>query len=128
MLANHPIHTALPVADLERARHFYAEKLGLTPESEMLGGLFYRCGENSRFLLFPSQGIAPGTHTQASWIVDDIEAEVAALKARGVIFEAYDTPSLSTVQGVAIIGSVKGAWFKDSEGNLLGLVQFVTQP
>ena len=125
MLANHPIHTALPVIDLERVRRFYAEKLGLTPESEMLGGLFYRCGENSRFLLFPSQGKALGSHTQASWIVDDIEAEVAALKARGVIFEEYDTPSLSTVQGIAITGPAKGAWFKDSEGNLLGLVQFV---
>jgi catechol 2,3-dioxygenase-like lactoylglutathione lyase family enzyme len=125
MLANHPIHTALPAVDLERARRFYAEKLGLAPESEMLGGLFYRCGENSRFLLFPSQGKALGTHTQGSWIVDDIEAEVASLKARGVIFEEYDTPSLSTVQSVAITGPAKGAWFKDSEGNLLGLVQFV---
>ena len=128
MLADHPVHTALPAVDLERARRFYAEKLELTPESEMLGGLFYRCGENSRFLLFPSQGKALGSHTQASWIVDDIEAEVAALKARGVIFEEYDTPSLSTVQGIAITRPAKGAWFKDSEGNLLGLVQFVTLP
>jgi len=64
MLTDHPIHTALPVVDLERARRFYTEKLGLTPESEMLGGLFYRCGENSRFLLFPSQGKALGSHTR----------------------------------------------------------------
>ena len=128
MLTDHPIHTALPVVDLERARCFYTEKLGLTPESGMLGGLFYRCGGNCRSLLFPSQDKAPGTHTQVSWIVDDIEAEVADLKARGVIFEEYDTPTLSTVQGVAITGPAKGAWFKDSEGNLLGLVQFVTQP
>ena len=61
MLTDHSIHAALPVADLERARRFYAEKLRLTPESEMLGGLFYRCGENSRFLLFPSQGKAPSS-------------------------------------------------------------------
>ena len=78
----------------------------------MLGGLFYRCGENSRFLLFPSQGKALGTHTQASWIVDDIEAEVAALKDRGVISEEYDTPSLSTVQGIAITGPLRGPGLK----------------
>jgi catechol 2,3-dioxygenase-like lactoylglutathione lyase family enzyme len=61
MLVDHPVHTALPADDPERARRFYAKKLGLTPESEMLGGLFYRCGENSRFLLFPSQGKAPSS-------------------------------------------------------------------
>ena len=93
MLADRAIHAALPAADLERARRFYAEKLGLTPEREMIGALFYRCGENTQFLLFPSQGIANGTHTQASWIVDDVEAEVAELKARGVVFEEYGNHS-----------------------------------
>ena len=84
MLANRPMHTALPTTDLEQARRFYAEKLGLTPESEVPGGgLFYRCGENTLSTLPPSQGAASGTHTQAGWIVDDIEAEVAELKARG---------------------------------------------
>jgi catechol 2,3-dioxygenase-like lactoylglutathione lyase family enzyme len=125
MLAERPIHTALPAADLERARRFYAEKLGLTPESEVPGGLFYRCGENTQFLLFPSQGAASGTHTQAGWIVDDIEAEVADLKARGVVFEEYDTPDLKTVNSVATTGQTKAAWLKDSEGNLLVLLQLV---
>ena len=125
MLADSPIHAALPAADLERARGFYAEKLGLTPESEGPGGLFYRCGENTLFLLFPSQGTASGTHTQAGWTVDDIEAEVADLKARGVVFEEYDTPSLKTIKSVASAGPTKAAWFKDSEGNLLALLQFV---
>jgi catechol 2,3-dioxygenase-like lactoylglutathione lyase family enzyme len=125
MLAERPIHTALPAADLERARRFYAEKLGLTPESEVPGGLFYRCGENTQFLLFPSQSAASGTHTQAGWIVDDIEAEVADLKARGVVFEEYDTPDLKTVNSVATTGQTKAAWLKDSEGNLLVLLQLV---
>ena len=125
MLADRPIHAAFPAADLERARRFYAEKLGLTPESEGPGGLFYRCGENTRFLLFPSQGAASGTHTQAGWTVDDIEAEVADLKVRGVVFEEYDTPSLKTIKSVASTGPAKAAWFKDSEGNLLVLLQFV---
>ncbi len=124
MLANYPIYPSLPAADLERARRFYAEKLGLTPESEIAGGLLYRCGKDTRFSLFTSQGEALGTHTQAMWLVDDVESEVAALKARGVVFEEYDLPSLKTVNGIATAGPIKGAWFKDSEGNLLSLGQF----
>jgi predicted enzyme related to lactoylglutathione lyase len=125
MLTNSPIYASLPAADLERAKRFYAEKLGLTPESELPGGLFYRCGKDSRFSVFPSEGEASGTHTQAIWLVEDVESEVAALKARGIVFEEYDLPSLSTVNSIATIGPNKGAWFKDSEGNLLSLVQFV---
>ena len=124
MLTNSPIYASLPAADLERAKRFYAEKLGLTPESELPGGLFYRCGKDSRFSVFTSQGEASGTHTQALWLVEDVESEVAALKARGVVFEEYDLPALSTINSIATIGPNKGAWFKDSEGNLLSLAQF----
>ena len=125
MLADHPITTSLPAVDLERAKRFYAEKLGLTPESEIPGGFLYRCGGDTIFTLFTSQGAASGTHTQASWIVDDVEAEVAALKARGVVFEEYDTPPLKTINSIVTVEQIKGAWFKDSEGNLLALSQFV---
>ena len=127
MLADRPIHTTLPATDMERARRFYIEKLGLTPETElpdMRDGLFYRCGGDTRFLLFPSPNAASGTHTQMTWLTHDIEADVAALKARGVVFEEYDTPDLKTINSVATIGHSKGAWFKDSEGNLLALGQF----
>ena len=127
MLTDRPIHTALPATDLERAKRFYAEKLGLTPETELpdlRDGLFYRCGEGTRFLVFPSPNAEIGTHTQMTWRTNDIEAEVAALKARGVIFEEYDTPEVKTVNSVATIGQSKGAWFRDSEGNLLALGQF----
>ena len=124
MFTDFHVYATLPAADLERARRFYAEKLGLTPESELPGGLFYRCGGDTRFSVFPSQGEASGTHTQALWQVEDVESEVAALKARGVVFEEYDLPSLSTINSIATIGPNKGAWFKDSEGNLLSLVQF----
>src|SRR6266480_513222 len=64
LLSEYPIHTALPATDLERAKRFYADKLGLTPESEGPDGLFYRCGGGTRFLVFPSGGTASGTHTQ----------------------------------------------------------------
>ncbi len=126
-LAECPIHTALPATDLERARRFYAEKLGLTPETELpdwRDGLFYRCGGGTRFLLFPSPNGSSGTHTQMTWNTQHIEANVAALKARGVVFEEYDTPEVKTVNSVATIGESKGAWFKDSEGNLLAFGQF----
>jgi predicted enzyme related to lactoylglutathione lyase len=125
MLTNYPIHTTLPAQDFERAKRFYAEKLALTPESEAPGGVFYRCGGNTRVLVFPSQGVASGTHTQMGWTVDDIEAEVASLKARGVVFEEYDMPGLKTVESIATTGPLRAAWFKDSEGNLLSLVQFI---
>jgi predicted enzyme related to lactoylglutathione lyase len=125
MFANDPIYASLPAADLERARRFYAEQLGLTPESELPQGLWYRCGKDTRFGVFPSEGEASGTHTQALWLVEDVESAVAALKARGVVFEEYDLPSLKTVNSIATAGQIKGAWFKDSEGNLLSLGQLV---
>jgi catechol 2,3-dioxygenase-like lactoylglutathione lyase family enzyme len=130
MLERSDVATRLPVQDLERARSFYAEKLGLEPVEERPGGLLYRCGRGS-FALFLSAGTAAGTHTQMGWEVADIEATVAALRSRGVVFEEYDLPGLKTVNGIAHIAGnypskgtgEKGAWFKDSEGNLVGIGQ-----
>lgn len=124
MLTDQPVHPTLPAADLQRAKRFYAEKLGLTPESETPGGIFYRCGGGTRFAVFPSQGTPSGQHTQAGWQVNDIESEVANLKARGVVFEEYDSPYLKTINSIATTGPNRAAWFKDSEGNILGLIQF----
>jgi hypothetical protein len=56
-------------------------------------------------------------------VVDDIEAEVAGLRARGVVFEEYNLPGLKTVDGIANTNAGRAAWFKDSEGNILGLIQ-----
>ena len=130
MLEHSDVATRLPVQDLERARSFYAEKLGLEPVEERPGGLLYRCGKGS-FALFLSAGAAAGTHTQMGWEVADIEATVAALRSRGVVFEEYDLPGLKTVNGIAQIAGnypskgtgERGAWFKDSEGNLVGIGQ-----
>src|SRR5437773_10595221 len=112
MFANDPIYPSLPATDLERAKRFYAEKLGLSPESELPGGLFYRCGKVTRFAVFTSQGEASGTHAQAFWLVEDVGSEVAALKARGVVFEEYHLPSLKTADSIAAAGPIKGAWFE----------------
>jgi catechol 2,3-dioxygenase-like lactoylglutathione lyase family enzyme len=131
MLENSDVATRLPAKDLERARAFYAEKLGLEPTEERPGGLRYRCG-STYFVVFASAGAASGTHTQMGWEVDDIEATVAALRERGVVFEEYDLPGLRTVNGIADVegnypskGGVgeRGAWFRDSEGNLIGIGQ-----
>ena len=130
MLDHSDVATRLPARDLDRARRFYAEKLGLEPVEERPGGLLYRCGTGS-FALFESSGSAAGTHTQMGWEVADIVATVAELRARGVVFEEYDLPGLKTSHGIASISGnypskgrgEKGAWFKDSEGNLLGIGQ-----
>ncbi len=123
MLAEARVDAAIPASDLDRARAFYSEKLGLTPIEEAPEGLIYECGEGSRFLLFPSTGKASGDHTQMGWEVSDLEAEVADLRSRGVVFEEYDFPGLKTVEGIATVGGIKGAWFKDTEGNLLSLAE-----
>lgn len=130
MLAGSDVATRLPARDLIRARKFYSEKLGLEPLEERPGGLRYRSG-NHFFVLFDSAGQASGSHTQMAWEVADIQATVTMLKARGVIFEEYDLPGLKTVNGIAEIAGnypskgvgEKGAWFKDSEGNLLSIGQ-----
>ncbi|MFJ8051254.1 VOC family protein [Streptomyces luteogriseus] len=121
--------TRLPARDLERARRFYSEKLGLDPVDERPGGLLYRCG-GAEFVLFRSTGASPGTFTQMALEVEDIEAAVAELKRRGVVFEEVDTPGFRTRGGIAEIEGnypskgargERGAWFHDSEGNLLGM-------
>ena len=122
MLSKLEIHASLPVKDLQRARRFYADKLGLMPRSELPGGLIYQC-KDSRFFLFPSSGASNGQFTQAIWQTDNVEAEVAALKSKGVVFEEYNTPDLKTVNSIATTGNSRSAWFKDSEGNLLAIVQ-----
>ena len=130
MLKESSVATRLPAYDLNRARKFYSDKLGLEPIEQRPGGLRYRSGD-SFFVLFESSGVPSGSHTQMGWEVDDIEQTLAELKARGVVFEEYDLPGLRTVNGIAEIAGnypskgvgEKGAWFKDSEGNLLGIGQ-----
>jgi catechol 2,3-dioxygenase-like lactoylglutathione lyase family enzyme len=130
MLESGRVASRLPAHDLDRARAFYAEKLGLEPAEEREGGLRYVCAAGE-FALFESAGAPSGDHTQMGWEVDDIEATVRELRSRGVVFEEYDVPGLRTVDGIADIegnypskGSAeRGAWFRDSEGNMLGIGQ-----
>lgn len=123
MLGDAQIHATLPCSDFERAKRFYADKLGLRPTDEQPAGAFYEGAGGSRFFLFPSGGSASGTHTQLGFNVSDIDSEVRDLKSRGVQFESYDFDGFDKATSIASTGPVKSAWFKDSEGNLLGIVQ-----
>jgi catechol 2,3-dioxygenase-like lactoylglutathione lyase family enzyme len=124
------VATRLPAQDLGRARTFYSERLGLDPVEERPGGLLYRCGE-AEFGLFESSGEPSGQHTQMGWEVEDIEATVKELSDHGVVFEEYDLPGLTTHDGIAEIEGnypskgtgERAAWFRDSEGNMLGIGQ-----
>ncbi|MET9459039.1 VOC family protein [Streptomyces canus] len=129
ILARGRVATRLPAQDLDRARRFYAEQLGLEPVDERPGGLLYRCG-GTDFALFQSAGASPGTFTQMGWEVDDIETVVSQLQQRGVVFEEVDLPGFRTKNGIADIDGnypsknargERAAWFRDSEGNLLGI-------
>jgi catechol 2,3-dioxygenase-like lactoylglutathione lyase family enzyme len=129
-LTNARVATRLPAQDLDRAREWYRDKLGLEASETREGGLLYRMA-NGEFALFASAGAPSGEHTQMGFEVEDIRAAVAELKERGVVFEEVEMPGLPMVDSVVEIpGNYPskgrgefGAWFRDSEGNLLGLGQ-----
>lgn len=123
MLPNLQIHPTIPAADLARARKFYEGTLGFKPSQEMPGGIIYQGAGGSWFILYPTPHAGTAKHTVAGWQVKDINAEVADLRKRGVKFEEYNQPDLKTVNGIAEMGAVRAAWFKDTEGNILGIVQ-----
>jgi catechol 2,3-dioxygenase-like lactoylglutathione lyase family enzyme len=126
MLANSPVAAILPAVDLERAKKFYEEKLGLEPIDALgLGGVMFESGDGTQLYLYQRDTATKADHTVAGWKVEDIEEVVEALRERGVVFERYDLPGLKTDErGIATIGPSKGAWFKDSEGNILWIGEF----
>ena len=127
MLDKARVAAAIPVQDIERAKSFYADKLGLKPTIEDPAGCMYE-SEGGRFGLFPSMGKASGDHTQLMFEVADIEAAVKQLRGNGVVFEEYDMPGFKSVDGIVDMGpGGRGAWFKDSEGNVLGLGEWTPE-
>jgi predicted enzyme related to lactoylglutathione lyase len=128
-LANARIDLTLPVVDLERAKAFYGEILGLKPldlpapdlASEMA---LFEAGEGAQFALYRREEPTKADHTSASFRVSDVEATIAELSQRGVVFEQYDMPGLKTDgRGIAVMGPFKTAFMKDTEGNILGVVE-----
>ena len=123
MLSNAPVAPALPASDMARARAFYEQALELPVVEEDPGGVTFGCGEGTAVLVYPSEFAGTNKATAAAFRVDDLDAVMSRLRERGVVFEDYDLPGLKTVDGVATFGDSKGAFFTDSEGNIIGLAQ-----
>jgi predicted enzyme related to lactoylglutathione lyase len=123
MLSKAPIRAYIPASDVARARKFYEQVVGLTPQESYAGGAIYRCGEGTEVFLYQTGNAGTSKASQAYWQVDDVEAEVAELKARGVVFEEYDMPGVEMRNGIAVGGGAKTAWFTDTEGNILAISQ-----
>ena len=123
MLQTFPMYAYIPVKDVSRARQFYEEKLGFKPKQEAAGGIVYEFGERTACFMYPTPNAGTSKASQAFWQVEDIEREVAELKARGVTFEDYDMPGMKTRNGIVTAGGAKAAWFKDTEGNIMAVIQ-----
>ena len=122
MLRNAPIRAYIPVSNVSRARKFYEDLVGLKPREEYAGGVIYECG-GAEVFMYPTPNAGTSKASQAYWQVDDVEAEVADLKARGIKFEEYDMPGMTMKNSIATAGGAKTAWFKDTEGNILAVSQ-----
>lgn len=123
MLSTSVVTPCLPAVDAARAKKFYTKSLGLKfIKDDVSGGMLFEAGQGSKIYVYP-RAATKADHTAASFSVEDIAAEVKALKAKGVKFEEYNTDQIKTVDSIATWGPVKAAWFKDSEGNILGLDQ-----
>jgi catechol 2,3-dioxygenase-like lactoylglutathione lyase family enzyme len=123
MLQKSPMHAYLPASDVARARAFYEGRLGFVPGREVAGGVTYECAGGTSCFLYPTPNAGTSAASQAFWQVADIEREVAELKARGVAFEHYDMPGAAGGGDIVEAGGAKAAWFKDTEGNILALIQ-----
>jgi predicted enzyme related to lactoylglutathione lyase len=123
MLQKSPMYAYIPVKDVNRARQFYEQKLGFKPKEEVAGGVVYEFGAHTACFMYPTPNAGTSQASQAFWQVDDVEREVAELKAKGVKFEDYDMPDMKN--GISTAGGAKAAWFKDSEGNIMAVIQSV---
>lgn len=122
MLADRRLHAIIPTPDVDALRRWYEDVLGLVPYAVRPAAVVYQVGSGTFFALSRSGGRASGTHTQMAFTVPDIDAEVAELRGRGVVFEAYETPK--TTDGVADLPAGRAAWFRDPDGNMIGLIEF----
>ena len=124
-LANAKVTATLTVEDLDRAKTFYTEKLGLSEAPDKvddpMGGVLLQAGNGTQLYLYKS-GAPKATNTVAAFTIDDVTATVKDLKSKGVEFESYDLPGLKTDEdNIVTSGELKAAWFKDTEGNTLGI-------
>jgi len=121
MLTRCKVTAMLPVVEMARARKFYEGTLGLAPPTVRPNGEARYGAGDVAFALYPRSTPTRADHTALSFEVKDLAAEMRDLRARGVRFEEYDLPGLKTEDGVATLGDLQSAWFKDSEGNVLAV-------
>ena len=123
MLQDAPMYAYIPAKDIARARAFYEGKLGFVPKEEVAGGVVYAFGAGTACFLYPTPNAGTSQASQAFWDVADVDREIVALKSRGVVFEDHDMPGERSAAGAVIAGGAKAAWFRDSEGNIMALIQ-----
>lgn len=122
MLTKFPVSAQLPASDLGRAKKFYQETLGFKIVQEMEGGARFDAGKGTFFWVYPSQFAGTNQATAMAFDVDNVEKEVDELTKKGITFEQFDLPYGKTdARGIAEMDGWKGAFFKDSEGNIIGL-------
>ncbi len=125
MLTDAMVVPTLPAVDIKRAKKFYMETLGLKfVMDDPSPGVMLQCGKGSMLYLY-QRGKTKADHTVATFGVENLEAEVKELKQKGVKFEEYSMPGIKTVNSIATMGDYKSAWFKDTEGNILSVMQMV---
>jgi catechol 2,3-dioxygenase-like lactoylglutathione lyase family enzyme len=127
MLQDSPIYAYFPATDVARARAFYEKKLGLKPKAEVAGGVVYEFAKGTAAFLYETPNAGTSKASQAFWDVNDVERTVAALRERGVEFERYpELPGKRSMDGLVVEeGGAKAAWFKDPDGNILAIIEYV---
>jgi len=128
VLGDAKVMAILPAVDIERAKTFYSEKLGLREKAVHVpsDGVAFESGHGTLLYVYRRGKGTKAEHTVAGWLVEDIEEAVEELRDRGIVFEQYDMPGLKTDErGIAEAKGTRGAWFKDSEGNILALTEML---
>ena len=122
MLQNSPMYAYIPAKDVTRARKFYEGTLGFKPKEETAGGVVYQFGQGTSCFLYQTPNAGTSQASQAFWQVQDIEREVAELRKRGVKLETF---GMKSEDGIVTEGGARAAWFRDTEGNILAVIQAV---
>jgi len=125
MLHDFPIFAYIPASNLARARQFYEAKLGLRPKEVSPGGVVFEFAGGTAAFLYETPNAGTSRASQAFWSVPDVDGLIRSLKTKGVVFEDYDLPGERSAEGAITDGGAKAAWFKDSEGNIMALIETV---
>jgi catechol 2,3-dioxygenase-like lactoylglutathione lyase family enzyme len=123
MLSGHRVYATIPAADLARATKWYEDHLGLKPSEVREDGARYMLADGTGFMIYPTQNAGKAPNTLMTFLSTDARGDIAALQKKGVVFEEYDMPGLKTENGVAMLGGNPGGWFKDADGNILGIFE-----